>query len=65
MVGVAPVKPPNIIYVQTPFLVDVQGIYVNKINPNFHVKKYPEVPRCGRQRQNSGILLVTGLVTHI
>jgi hypothetical protein len=46
-------------------LVDVQGIYVDKICPNFYKKIYPEVPRWVRQRKILHILLVTGLVTHI
>jgi hypothetical protein len=46
-------------------LVDVQGIYVDKMYPNFYKKNYPEVPRWVRQRRILPILLVTGLVTHI
>jgi hypothetical protein len=48
-------------------LMDVQGIYVDKIDPNFYEKKYPEVPHWVRQRRILRILLVlvTGLVTHI
>jgi hypothetical protein len=40
-VGVAPVKSPKIIYDQSLFLVDVQGIYANKIDPKFHTQKIP------------------------
>jgi hypothetical protein len=45
--------------------MDVQGIYVDKIDPNFYEKNYPEVPRWVHQRRILRILLVTGLVTHI
>ena len=39
------------------------NIYIDKIDPNFYQKNYPEVPCWVRQRRILGILLVTGLVT--
>ncbi len=46
-------------------VVDVQDLYVDKINPNFTKKIYPQVPRWVPQRRILSILFVIGLVTHI
>jgi len=54
-VGVAPVKPPNIILCPNLiFLVDVLAIYVNKINPNFHKKIHGKCPFGGVNDPNHG-----------
>ncbi len=65
-VGVAPVKPPKIIYAQTSFNFSGCPRYMSIRSIQFFTKNnYPEVPRWVRQRRILRILLVTGLVTHI
>ncbi len=46
-------------------LVDVQDIYVDKINPNFYDFFLPQSAPLGVSTRILRILLVTGLVTHI
>jgi hypothetical protein len=55
----APVKSPKIIFAQTPLiLVDVQGIYVNKIDPNFYNNnKLPGSAPLGASTKNSAFIV--------
>jgi hypothetical protein len=54
MLGVALIESPKTIFTQTPFiLVDVQGIYVNKIDSNFYEKILSGSAPLGASTKNS------------